>query len=59
MEMYPTEFECLDHDTPIFKIKIFDRECAEVKIDIPVDVPMWDRMAPLIREALVQMKLEN
>ena len=59
MKVYPTEFECLDHDTPIFKVKAFDGEYAEVKIGTPINVALWDEIAPLIRDCLVQMKLED
>ena len=59
MDVYPIEFECLDHDDPIFKVKAFDGKYAEIKIDTPINVALWDQIAPLIRDCLVQMKLED
>ena len=59
MKVYPTEFECLDHDTPIFKVKAVNGEYAEVKIDTPVDARTWREIAPLIETCLVQMNLED
>lgn len=61
IECYPTQFEA--HDTvtndALFKVKTFDECCAEVTISTVVNVELWDEIAPMIRQCLVAMKLEN
>lgn len=59
IDVYPTKFEAYDADSGMFKVEAFDEGGAEVKIDTIVNVALWDEIAPLIRECLVQMKFEG
>jgi len=54
----PVRFEGGDGHTHLFTVEAFDETCADIKIDAPVNLATWDRIAPLIRAALVQMDLE-
>jgi hypothetical protein len=60
LKMVPVEFECYETDMEelVFKVKAFDQSSANVEIETVVNVESWDEMAPLIRAALVAMKLE-
>lgn len=59
--VYPTIIECVDPEikVEVFTVKAFDECAAEVKIDALVGVTQWDEIAPLIRQALVDLKLEG
>ena len=59
--LYPTHFECIDTELKqdIFTVKAFDESAAEVGIDMLVNVKDWDEIAPLIRKALLALKLEG
>ena len=59
MKVRVNEFECVENDTPIFKVTNFDGEAAQVQISTLVNVALWDQIAPLILDCLVQMKLED
>jgi hypothetical protein len=59
-KMYPVRIECHDPATDIamFTITALDESAAEVVIDTPCNVREWDRIAPMIRKALLSMKFE-
>ena len=60
MDVYPTEFKCFDYDgEPIFMVRSPHEGAAQIQIDAFIDVEAWDQIAPLIRDCLVQMKLED
>ena len=58
MEVYPVKFEAYDGTEPLFKVEMFDGDCATVTISSVMTVELWDDVAPKIRECLVAMKLE-
>ena len=59
MSMTPVAFEGYDTTDLCFKVVAFDGHSAEITIATVVNVYMWDQMAPLIRQALVDMHLEG
>ena len=57
MQVYPTEFKCFDYDgEPIFMVRSPHEEAAQIQIDAFIDVEAWDKIAPLIRFCLIQMR---
>ena len=58
IEVYPTTFEAFDDEILIFKVEVFDEYLANVTISDLMDVKTWDEISPLIRQCLVDMKLE-
>ena len=59
IDVYPTKFEAYDDDYRMFKIDANDGVTATITITAPCDVNEWDRIAPVIRQCLVDMKLEG
>ena len=58
IEVYPTTFEAFDGEVLIFKVEVFDENLANVTITDLMNVKTWDEISPLIRQCLVDMKLE-
>lgn len=60
IDVYPTTFEAYqDHDLAVFKVEAFDEFSAQITISSVVSLAEWDEIAPLIRQCLVDMKLEG
>lgn len=58
MELYPTEFECVDNDIDVnyFKIKMFDESSAEIKSSVCIgSIEELDEYLSNIRKAFVKM----
>lgn len=60
IDVYPTTFEAYqDGDIAVFKVEAFDECSAQITISSIVSVTEWDEIAPMIRQCLVDMKLEG
>ena len=61
IDCYPVKFEAIFTEScnGVFKVTAFDECCATVEIDAPMNVAVWDEIAPMIRQCLVDMKLES
>lgn len=57
--MTPTAFEGYDENEGAFIVQAMDGAAAEITISLYVNVHSWDEIAPLIRQALLAMKLEG
>ena len=60
-QMYPTKIECYDKEAElnVFSIQAIDESCATIEISIPCNVAQWDKISPMIRQALIDMKFEG
>lgn len=60
IDVYPTKFEAYqDGDLAVFKVEAFDECSAQITISSVISLTEWDEIAPLIRQCLVDMKLEG
>lgn len=60
IDVYPTTFEAYqDHDLAVFKVEAFDECSAQITISSVISLEEWDEIAPLIRQCLVDMKLDG
>ena len=60
-EMYPIKIEGNDTELGmgLFIIEAVGPSFADVQITAPCNVMMWDKISPMIRQALVDMKFEG
>lgn len=59
IEVYPTTFEAYDDEILMFRVELFDEYLASVDIKYLMDVNTWDKVSPIIRQCLVDMKLSD
>jgi len=59
IEVAATKFEGYEDCDGIFTVECFDEATAKVIITDLVNVARWDEIALLIRQCLVDMKLEG
>lgn len=58
--MTPTAFEGYDEIAEgAFIVRAADEAAAEITISTYINVNLWDEIAPLIRQALLAMRLEG
>lgn len=58
MKLYPTKFECVNEDLPIFKIEAFDECSAKVSMAHITNAAEWLEVSAKVLEALKAMELE-
>lgn len=60
IDVIPVKFEAYDDmNDGVFQVEAFDEAAATVTISTVVTVALWDEIAPLIRQCLLDMKLEG
>ena len=58
---YPTRIECNDTtlSIPVFSIEAADESGGTVEIDAVCNVREWDKISPIIRQALLSMQFDG
>lgn len=59
IEVIVTKVVAYQHGERVFTVECFDDETAKIDIREVINVARWDEIAPLIRQCLVDMKLEG
>jgi hypothetical protein len=59
IEVSATKFEGYEGGDGVFTVECFDEAAAKVIITDLLNVARWDEIAPLIRQCLVDMRLEG
>ena len=58
LDIYPTRIECVDETGDlVFSVESFDEYVASLAVKATLSVADWDQIAPLIRQALVDLRL--
>jgi len=58
LDIYPTRIDCeRDDGALMFRIKTYSETAAEIVMPTPMNASQWDQIAPLIRQALVDLRL--
>jgi hypothetical protein len=58
LDIYPTRIECVDETgEKVFSVESFDASTASIDVPGLLTYAKWDQLAPLIRQALVDLRL--
>lgn len=60
LDIYPTRIECVDDaGEKVFSVEAFDTSTASIDVPYVLTPAQWDQIAPLIRQALVDLRLDG